>query len=92
MLSTAHSLTTATQLAINNSGVVNAGLAKGFIMPKAANGYSAGTAVGDSDVYTKDYFKFRASGGALTPKMILKGQAPWRRLAEPRPERGSGQK
>lgn len=65
-----HSLATATQLAINGTGVVNSGLAKGWIMPKASTNYSAGAGgtatTGDATNYTTDLFKFRASGGTIS--------------------------
>ena len=57
-----HSISTATALAVNIDGTVNGSISKSFIMPKAATSYSA---VGE-DSYTKDYFVFRATGGALT--------------------------
>jgi hypothetical protein len=57
-----HSLATASSLAVNANGTVDATLAKSFIMPKASTNYSA---VGE-DSYTKDYFSFFASGGAVT--------------------------
>jgi hypothetical protein len=57
-----HTLATATSLAVNNDGTVNSALAKGFIMPKASTGYSA---VGENS-YTKDYFSFFSTGGAIS--------------------------
>jgi len=62
-----HSFATATSLAVAGSSVdVTSSRSKGFIMPKSSAGYSAGSGVGDEDVYTKDYYSFRAAGGAVT--------------------------
>lgn len=57
-----HTLATASTLAVNLDGTINAGLAKSFIMPKSSTSYSA---VGE-DSYTKDYFSFQAAGGAIS--------------------------
>jgi hypothetical protein len=57
-----HTMATATGLAVNPDGSVNAEFAKSFIMPKASTGYSA---TGE-DSYTKDYFAFHAAGGAIS--------------------------
>ena len=59
-----HSLATATSMAVLGNGTINSATMKGWIMPKASTGYSA---VGE-DSYTKDYFKFRTLGGAVTIK------------------------
>lgn len=63
-----HTFDTATSLAVTGGGLVdvNSSSTKGFIMPKASTGYSAGTGVGDSEAYTKDYFTFSAKGGLVT--------------------------
>ena len=57
-----HSLATATSLAVNPNGTINSSVAKGFIMPKASTGYSA---VGENS-YTKDFFSFFSTGGAIS--------------------------
>lgn len=59
-----HTFATATDLVVNAGGFVdvNNETTKGFIMPKASAGY---TPVGQ-DNYTKDYFKFRTDGGAVS--------------------------
>jgi len=54
-----HTMGTASQLAVLANGTVDPTLAKGFILPTAASGYSP-------DEYTTDIFKFRAAGGTVT--------------------------
>ena len=57
-----HTLATASTLAVNLDGTINAAMAKSFIMPKSTTGYSA---VGENS-YTKDYFAFLSNGGPIT--------------------------
>ncbi len=58
-----HSFATATPLAITSTGEVDIldETTKGFIMPKASANYTAS----GQDNYTKDYFRFRSSGGSV---------------------------
>jgi hypothetical protein len=60
-----HTFGTASALTLNPNGTIKSATAKGWIMPKASRGYSAGNAVGDSDAYTKDYSRFSVGGGPV---------------------------
>lgn len=57
-----HTIASATSLAVNGDGTINAALAKSWIMPMASTGYSA---IGENS-YTKDYFKFQSNGGVIS--------------------------
>ncbi|MER3495547.1 MAG: hypothetical protein C4320_01205, partial [Armatimonadota bacterium] len=59
-----HSFDTASLMAFTPTGLVDVNnlVNKGFIMPKASANYTAEGV----DNYTKDYFSFRSTGGAVT--------------------------